>query len=48
MTLYMAVTPDKYEFPVFIEDSCIALECKQESVIRIYQLIFEINKMERD
>lgn len=28
MKLYMAVTPDKFEFPVFIEESCIALEQK--------------------
>lgn len=28
MRLYMAVTPDRFEFPVFIEESCMALEQK--------------------
>lgn len=28
MRLYMAVTPDRFEFPVFIEDNCKELERK--------------------
>ena len=28
MNFYMAVTPDKHELPIFIEDSCKALERK--------------------